>query len=390
MSLRIVSIQHGDYREALHILETTETETYFGMRYSVEYLEKFLESTPHLIFSLNAPAYSVKREHGELVGATGPHLPRRIPRRIGEYLMSRRILKRIEEFRPTHVLIRTGMPILVTRVLQYCKKHNLSTLVVFASYLFNETPRARRINAKMMDLLNQPFVFKAANANFTATQSLIEAGLDPAKAIAWDWPGQREASDYPVKELTEPPYKFVFAGSVTYDKGVGDIIDAAAILHSRGVKFELSIIGAGPDVPALKEKAAALPEGMVNFKGRLPNSDVFQAMLDSTLTFVPSRHSFPEAMPLTLTEGLASRTPLVTSDHPIMTRAFKNYQGMRWFRASDPTSMADIAMEILGDPAEYRRLSETTADGLAGVRCPTSFGDLLDSWKASFPSNGQA
>ncbi|MBV8607640.1 MAG: glycosyltransferase family 4 protein [Singulisphaera sp.] len=388
MSQRIVSIQHGDYREALQIIASGQTEPYFGMKYSVDLLEKFVENDQNLIISLTTVPYSIRRKRGELVGIPEPKLPRPIPGRVAEFLLARRILKKIREFRPTHVLLRTGRPAIVSQVLRYAKERGCNTLVVFANFLFNDNPRSRRVNREITALMNEPFVFRVGNHKWPATQSLVDSGLNPAKAVAWDWPGQRMARDYPIKELLPPPFHLVYAGSITVHKGVGDLIDAASILHARGVKSRFSILGSGGDFDALKEKAGSLPEGLIDFKGRLPNGEVFQFMRDATLVFVPSRHSFHEGLPLTLTEGLASRTPLIVSDHPVMVRAFQNNQGLLFFRASDPASLASVTQAVLEDPAEYRRLSETTADALDRVDCPFSFGDLLDEWKQTF-ANGQ-
>ncbi len=372
----------------MQIVDSGVSEPYFGMKYSVEVLENLFAGHHHLMISLDAPAYSERRGLGELVGMPEPRLPKPVPGRVTEYLLARRIIKKMREFHPTHVLLRTGRPAVILQVLRLCKSSGWDTLVVFAGYLFNDTPRSRRHNRVITALMNEPFVFLVGNHRWPATHSLVEAGLDPAKAIAWDTPGLPQAGDHPVKNLVSPPFRLLFAGSVTIDKGVGDLIDAAAILQSRGIAFHLDIIGAG-DLAAFEQRAAALPEGMVTFRGRLPNDEVFRLMRESTLVFVPSRHSFPEGLPYTLTEGLASRTPLVVSDHPVMVRAFRDGEGLRFFRGSDPSSLADTAQSVLGDAAEYLRMSETTADALARVACPTSFGDLLDRWRQTFP-NGRA
>lgn len=388
MNLRIVSIQHGDYREALQIYKAGAAEPYFGMKYTVGVLEELFEGNEHLMISLDAPAYDERREHGELVGMPALRLPKPIPARVSEYILAMQIIKKLKEFRPTHVLIRTGRPGVISRVLRLCKANGWSTLIMFAGYVANDTPRARRINLRNTALMNEPFVFLVGNHRWPATRSLVEAGLDPAKAIAWDTPDLPKATDYPARDLAPPPYRFLFAGSVTEDKGVGDLVDAAAILHSRGVAFHVDIAGSG-DIEGFKQRAASLPEGVVRFHGRLPNDRVFRLMREASLVIVPSRHSFPEGLPYTLTEGLASRTPLISSDHPVMVRAFQDGEGLRFFRASDPTSLADTIQAVLSDPEGYRRLSETTADALARVACPTAFHDVLDRWKQTFP-NGQA
>ncbi len=380
MPRRIVSIQHGDYRESSRIVKSGEVDPYFGMTYTHEVLETLFGDDAHLVICLNAPAYRERHGSGEYVGVPTPRLPRRVPARVAEYLLARRITGLIREFRPTHVLLRTGLPIVSLGVLKLCRRKRYDTLVVLANVVGNDNPKAVRHNRRLMGLMNQPFVSRVGNHKRPATQSLVDAGLDPLKAVAWDWPGQRQAEDYPSKQLPPPPFELVFAGSISAAKGVGDLIDAASILHRDGITFRLTIIGGGADLDAMRDRARALPEGVVRFEGRLGNDEVFHAMLGAALIFIPSRHEFPEGMPLTLTEALASRTPVVASDHPVIVRGFVDGEGLRFFEAANPASLAQVTQAILLDPAGYAKLSTTTLDAFNRVNCPTTFGDLIDRW----------
>ena len=71
-------------------------------------------------------------------------------------------------------------------------------------------PRGRRydrlLTGEIVRLLNRPLVFAAGNHRRPATDSMIEAGLDPRKAVAWDYTGvTRDPADFPVKTLTGGP-----------------------------------------------------------------------------------------------------------------------------------------------------------------------------------------
>ena len=375
---RILSIQNGDWRNSAAIVAACRVEPYFGMTYTHQVIDKFVGDDPSMLICLDAPAYREHHGQVEWVGMPLPRLPRRVPRRVAEYLLARRILALIREFRPTHLMLRMSLPIVSRLILRYCERLQIDTLVILAS-MMTDSPSARRITA----LYNQPFVFRVGNHKQPSTQSLIACGLDPAKAIAWDWPGQRQAADHAAKTLADPPHELVYAGSLSPAKGVGDLIDAVAILHREGWNGRLILIGSSVEQPRLEEKARGLPAGMVQFTGRLTNDEVFEAMRRATIVVVPSRHEFPEGMPLTLTEGLASRTPVVVSDHPVMVSAFREDEGLRFFRASDPASLAAVIRSILTDPAAYTHLSTTSADALVRVSCPTMFGDLIDQWAAS-------
>ena len=57
---------------------------------------------------------------------------------------------------------------------------------------------------------------------------------------------------------------------------------------------------------------------LLNFLGLVGNNDVFSMMTAADLIVVPSRTAYPEGFPLTMFEAIASRTPIVCSDHPML------------------------------------------------------------------------
>jgi glycosyltransferase involved in cell wall biosynthesis len=381
---RIAVVQHGDYREARRLLDAGQPEPYFGMAYAVGVLRELLDDKPHLVISLDAANYDCADGNGRLVGLDWPRLPRFLPGTMAVLWRAHQARRLLRQFRPTHLLLRTN-GLLACRVLQYARRHGLSTLAVFASFFDLKGRYNRFITRWLVRLLNHPSVFLAGNHRAPATESMIECGLDPAKAVAWDWPGGRRPEDYPAKTLPAAGTpEIVYVGSITEDKGVGDLVRAMAVLGRRNVPARLTVAGEGPDLARFRELAAALPAGRVTFVGRVANEEAFRLMLRAALVCVPSRHEFTEGFPLTLTEALASRSPVIASDHPVFVRAFQDGQGVRYFKAADAEALAEAVRSVLADPAAYARLSEQTADAFARVECKTAFGDLLERWKATF------
>jgi glycosyltransferase involved in cell wall biosynthesis len=379
-SPRIAVVQHGDYREALRLIGGGQRETYFGMGYSLEVLGGLLDDCPHLVISLDAPEYAERRGQGELVGLPCPVLPRGVPGTFAMLLLAERIRRRIRAFRPTHVLLRTS-GIVALRILSLCRREGYGTLVVFANLFGERSRRDRWINSAMISMLNEPFVFLVGNHKKTATQTMLDRGLDPAKAVAYEWAGERRPSDYPMKtHRAGDPCRVAFAGSISELKGITDLFEGVVRLHDEGMSIQLIAAGRGEQLEALRGRAGALPEGLAHFVGQIDNAEVFELFLGATLVCVPSRHEFAEGMPHSLTEALASRTPVVASDHPVFVGSFRDGEGLRFFRAGDPSSLAEAIRRAVSDTAEYERLSRTTADAYARVECPTLFGDLVDRW----------
>jgi glycosyltransferase involved in cell wall biosynthesis len=380
---RIAIVQHGDYREARRIIGSGQPEPYFGMAYTLTVLDRLVEGRPHLLISLDAPPYREPAGAGELVGLPTPRLPRLVPGSVKTLLHVRSIRKLLKRFRPTHLLLRTG-GLLGCGILGFATRHQVSTLAVFAAFFSRTGLHDRLVTDRLIRRLNQPAVFLAGNHRSPATQTMIECGLVPRKAMAWDWPAARHPRDYPVKTLPPAPWEIVYAGSVTEAKGVGDVLAAVALLSEQAAPVRLTIAGDGDAMPSLRKRAAALPAGVATFTGRVGNAEVFDLMRRSALVVVPSRHEFTEGFPLTLTEALASRTPVIVSDHPVFVRALRDGVGVRLFRAADPRGLADMLRSVLDDAAGYGRLSEQTAAAYAALECPVAFGDLIDRWEATF------
>jgi glycosyltransferase involved in cell wall biosynthesis len=349
---------------------------------SVQAIHDLTRQRPHLIVSLDAPAYRLGDGGGRRIGQPLPRLPRWVPCTVPTWLRARTILTLLREFEPTHLLLRTS-GLLGTAVLRQCVRRHIDTLVILAEVFHRPGRRERRQLAQFVGLLSDPCVFLVGNHRVPATQSMIESGVGAAKAAAYDFAPARDPANYPEKTLEgSGPRRLVYVGSMLLDKGVAEVIDATAMLARRGVAVTATLAGDGPDLEALRRRTAALPVGLVSFAGRIGNDQAFELMRQAALVCVPSRPSYHEGMPLTLTEALASRTPVIVSDHPVMTRAFHDGEGVRFFPAGDAGALARTAQAVLADAGEYRRLSRSTAAAYARVECRTLMPDLIARWGA--------
>jgi glycosyltransferase involved in cell wall biosynthesis len=383
---RIALVQHGDYAAAEQLRDRGEPETYYGMHYTIDTVRGLVGECPHLIVSLDTEPYErpAASGNGELAGVASPKAGR-LPARIRYALRDRRVVLRLREFGPTHLLIRTGGE-LAERLLASVAPACDSTLVVFANVFDPRSSREQRQTRRLITELNRDRVWKVGNHRWPATQSMIDHGLDPAKAVAWDWPVAQRPGEHPAKRL-DPAAERVdlfYAGTVSEPKGVGDLVDAFERLHPDRPSLRLTVAGDGPMMPELREHPLAGDEGPIRLLGRVPREDVMQRMLEADLVVVPSQHRFREGMPQTLTEAMISRTPIVASDHPVFQRAFDEGEGLRYFPQRDPDALARVAGELLDDAQAYHQLSLSTEAAFDKVGCDTTFGDLLGQWRSTF------
>jgi glycosyltransferase involved in cell wall biosynthesis len=379
MTPRIAVVEHGDAREARRLRAIGAPEPYFGMHDSQGYIDRWVAGRPHLIISLNAPHYRDEEGGGVLLGLPEPPRVSRLPGTITHLRWAQQISHQLRVFRPTHFLLRTGS-LLGALLLRTAIRHHWFTLAMFAGVFPRSRPYDRLLTREIVRLLNHPRVFAAGNHRQPATDSMIEAGLNPNKAIAWDYTGvTREPADFPVKSWSGGPIEVVYAGVLSIAKGVGEVVDATMALRAAGRDVRLTLLGTGPDMAAFQARAVSMGNA-ITFLGRVANDEVFRRMSAATLVCVPSRHEFPEGFPQTLTEALIGRTPVIASDHPVFTRVLRDGEGLRYFPAGNSAELAKRIDAVVNDAVGYEALSRSTAIAFEKLRCRTRFHDVIEAW----------
>jgi glycosyltransferase involved in cell wall biosynthesis len=74
---------------------------------------------------------------------------------------------------------------------------------------------------------------------------------------------------------------------------------------------------------------------LLSFPGVVENTKVFNMMAGADLVVVPSRPEFPEGTPLAMFGAIASRTPIVCSNHPMFQKLMVDGHNASGFRAGD-------------------------------------------------------
>lgn len=105
------------------------------------------------------------------------------------------------------------------------------------------------------------------------------------------------------------PFRFVFAGRLIPGKRVDWLITALAALTNQA--FELWIVGAGPEEPALRALASIALGHQVRWLGQLPLTDVPAVLAQADCLVLPSVHDGWGAV---VSEALMVGTPVICSD----------------------------------------------------------------------------
>ena len=376
--MRLLFVQYvGDYREAVNRLAAGGDETYYAQKYSVDAVAKIgkeIEEAAVLCCMTEEP-YNEVLQNG--VRAIGAGFDRKI--------QAQKLIRLIEEQNPTHLIVRTP----IRPVLRWAIKNKVKTSALFAESFSTETLRQKFRNYKTTRLLNNPQIEWVFNHGITASLSLQGIGVDSNKIIPWDWPFRVTPDSFTPKAIrtSAQTWNLVYVGSVLEAKGVGDILDALALLRADNIPVRLKIAGRNQSDFFIKKAKQLKIEDCVEFLGLIPNNKVVHLMREADLVLVPSRHEYPEGLPITIYEALCSRTPLIASDHPMFKKSLKHGLNAMIFPAGDAMALSDCIGQLILDPELYRRLSEASSEAWHQLQIPVKWAELINRWLDDLPEN---
>jgi glycosyltransferase involved in cell wall biosynthesis len=297
------------------------------------------------------------------------------PGRRGRHL---KLLRALQRLRADHLILGAPLPL----VIGWALARGIRTLPLFADSFLAEGTKARIKFGLLRTLLNNRRIDWVSNHNLAASLDLVRIGIDPRKVLPFDWPVLISPADRPAKELgTRAEFRLIYVGQVTEPKGVGDLIEAIALLRAKpgGRQWSATIVGGHDGTLARKVEALGLSSA-ITFLGPVSHDRVVPLMNEHDAVVVPSRHEYPEGLPMTLYEGLCSRTPIVCSDHPMFRMKLRDGQGAMVFRASSPTDLADKVRALSADPQLYAKLSQGADVAAAAFSCPLKYHELIGRW----------
>ena len=159
-----------------------------------------------------------------------------------------------------------------------------------------------------------------------------------------------------------------------------DPTQAVATLRGAGLDVRCSVAGKGP-MDEYRRRAADLGcTDAVTYLGLVENDRVVELFREADIVVVPSKPEFPEGFPLTLFEAIATRTPIVASDHPMFRPIMQDGVTAAVFRAGDAAGLAAQVRRVIGDPALYGTLSRNADVSWAALQGPADWRTMLFDW----------
>ncbi|MCL4447542.1 MAG: glycosyltransferase [Thermoplasmatales archaeon] len=279
----------------------------------------------------------------------------------------------LERFDPQVIHIHTPFT-LGTMGYRYARKRNIPTIGTYHTDFVN-----------MDNTVRFPFIKSILNIGFQYNMHLyakLDMVISPSKLVAdhlSDFgnkskivPVGIDLSKFVYNENKEDYYLFI--GRLTQDKGVLELLEAAARLPNK----EFKIAGTGPLRDSVKDYANRYRN--IEYLGYVSEQDKIDLLKNAKLLVAPSR---AETFGVVFIEAMASGTPVVGSSETREIGILRDdYNG--WFvKYGDPESLVSKIRELDGlDMRSYsenaRRSSmnysiQTTADLLEAI-----YGELIE------------
>lgn len=362
--MRLAFFQYGDFSEAYSRLKSGGEETYRDQRSSVEFVANLASAHEIVVISVCDRAYTQTLSKNLLaVGIS-----------TDESFDKNYIVALLTELSPEAIVLRTPN----LNVLRFCSKHKIPTLPVLADIFLVRSFRNLLQNARLRLAFDHRVSPCIANHSLNASVSVARCLAWPkTKIVPWDW-SKLQPNQLSKEQISEPHItRILYCGHLTQEKGFREVAEAVKLIVDLGIDCILTAIGSG-DIPFWKtfcQNLGVLEN--VQFTGSISNSSVKQEMKKNDIVIVPSRHEYPEGLPNTIYEALASRTPLIISDHPAFKGRLVDEEEVLVFQAGNSKSLADCILKLRNSQSLYCKLSENSLVGHDRLYCGINFDHLI-------------
>lgn len=157
-----------------------------------------------------------------------------------------------------------------------------------------------------------------------------------------------------------PPTVLCVAALKPY-KGVPVLLEACALLRSRGRELRCRIVGDGPDRVGIEDRIEALGIGdIVELLGARTEDEVARLLAEADVCALPSvvgPDGQMDGIPVFLMEAMAARKPVVASDLSGIPELVEDGETGLLVPPGDPHALADALGRALADDGLARRLA---------------------------------
>ncbi|WP_054113676.1 glycosyltransferase family 4 protein [Marinagarivorans algicola] len=372
--MKILHIQYaGDFPEAYNrLIKNNGKENYYGQRYSVNSVVQQAKSNISvMVLTLKTEGYRVKLENNLI--AVGMN------KNKTDYTA---IENEISQFSPDSVILRTPDH----KILRFLRKRQINTLPVFADS-FENIPiwkvKTQLRHFMLARELKSKSIKWVANHQINAAKSLKNLGINPSKILPYDWEHSDNPSNWKKNipnNLTEKKIVIFYAGTISHSKGVFDLVRAMSELHKFGRDSILRIAGKGDEEKLINFASNLGISSQIEMLGLINHEEVFSNMNESDVVVVPSRHSYPEGLPMTIMESLMVHTPVVASDHPMFIGRVGLRGSVVFFRERDSVDLSEKIVSICSNLDTYKKMSKNAKLEWQDLNLKLKWAEMINKW----------
>jgi len=201
-----------------------------------------------------------------------------------------------------------------------------------------------------------------------SSERIIRLGVPRERtSVVSNTPSKTRVTGPPERREGEP-LRVVYLGLMEKHRGIGCVLDAAALLHRTGVAYHLDVVGDGRDYSRFREYATelGLPAERVTFHGRLPHAEAIQVVTRAHVGLVPheARESWNTTIPNKLFDYMAGGLAVVSSDAAPAARVIGETGAGLVFPSGDGSQLAEQIQKCL-DLATWQQFGRA---GQAAIR----------------------
>jgi len=205
--------------------------------------------------------------------------------------------------------------------------------------------------------------FVAAISSYTRSQLYRWADFSDWNKIHVVHCGLEEAFySVPQQDFPAQP-RMVCVGRLSEQKGQLLLLQAAHMLHKKGLNFELVLAGDGEMRPIIEEQIAQFGlQNKVRITGWISSDQVREEILAASALVLPS---FAEGLPVVIMEAMALRRPVLTTYVAGIPELVKDQENGWLFPAGDAEALSDAMLDFMNTPKS--RLVAMTDAGFTRV-----------------------
>jgi glycosyltransferase involved in cell wall biosynthesis len=185
-------------------------------------------------------------------------------------------------------------------------------------------------------------------------ETYVRAGIPIEKVkVIWNGIDVAKYSAF-IKRQRSGKIRFTFIGRFGLHKGIHVILDALDLIRVRD-QVQVNLVGTGELTAALQERVqkSGLP---VRFWGMVDNGRIEEVFRETDVLILPS--IWPENQPVTITEAMASRTPVIASAIGGIPELVSNDYNGYLFRPGSAVELAEKMSEFVARPERIEHFGE--------------------------------